>query len=47
MCKVLSPEDGIQVILIEHDTAGIGVRDDVELRVIPVRLKLDLSGPRT
>ncbi len=47
MCEVLSPEDGKHVILIEHHTAGIWVRDDVELRVILVGLKVDLSGPGT
>ena len=47
MPEVLCPEDGKHVILIEHHTAGVGVRDDVELRVIPVGLKVDLSRPRT
>ena len=43
MRKVLSPEDSVHVILIEHDTTGIGIRDNVELSVIPVGLKVDLS----
>ena len=47
MCKILCPEDGKQVILIEHNTAGIRVRDDVELRLIPVGVKVDLSGHGT
>jgi len=43
MRKVLCSEDGKQVILIEYNTAGIGVLDDVELRLIPVGVKVDLS----
>ena len=47
MRKFLCPEDGKQVILIEHNSAGIWVRDDIELRLIPIGVKVDLSGPGT
>lgn len=45
MRKVLCSEDGKEVILIEHNSAGIWVRDNIELRLVPVGVKVDFSGP--